>query len=146
MNTKVLTTNIIFKDIIDSINKRNEILDEINSLQVKLGQKNRELQKLDDEVSEFKIDIKNYRLFFQTYNIILHDKDGNDAIIYDVKDIELKMDHHGFAEDTYYYEVNYDLSNLINKQIFAKNNKDTLKHFLHIFDNCTYSLKLKNKK
>ena len=145
MNPENLVTNIIFKDIIDLINKRNEIINEIKSLENIIKQKNRDLQKLNDDVADFKFDIDKFRLFFQTYKIILRDKISDDAIIYDVKNIELKQDSHGWFGNTLYYEITYDLSNLINKKIFSKNNKDRLEDFLHIFDGSKYSLIMKNK-
>lgn len=143
MNTKVLTTNIIFKDIIDSINKRYEVCKQIISLKQQLNQKESELTKFDDEIDDLLIDIKKYDLFFQTYNIIFHDNYSNTDFVYNIKNIELKKDPYRYPAA--FYEIIYNVFNLNNQQILLRNHKEPMKQFMKKFNEQKYSIVLKNK-
>lgn len=144
MNTKVLTTNIIFKDVIFSFDERYKVCEQIASLKQQLNQKENELTKFDDEIDDLLIDIKKYDLFFQTYNIIFHDNYSNTDFIYNIKNIELKKDPYRYPAA--FYEITFDVFDLNNQQKLLRNHKEPMKQFMKKFNEQKYSIALKDNK
>ena len=146
MYTENLSTNIIFKDVIFSLDKRYEVCKQIISLKQQLNQKESELTKFDDEIDDLLIDIKKYDLFFQTYNIIFHDNHSNTDFIYNIKNVELKKDPYRYPAA--FYEITFDVFNLNsnNQQILLRDYKEPMKQFMKKFNEQKYSIVLKDNK